>query len=42
MEELKALGTYFRENPAAIAATLCGLVAGGVLGALAFFNGWLG
>jgi ABC-type tungstate transport system substrate-binding protein len=46
VNDLKILWKYFREHKlaamAVVAATFSGAVAGGVLGVLAYYHGWLG
>ncbi len=42
MNTIKEIGIMFKENPKAIITTVCGLLVGACLGAMAFFNGWLG
>lgn len=39
---LKELGTLYKEHPILIVTTLLGMIIGAILGALAFYNGWLG
>ena len=39
---LKELGKLFKENPILIIITLVSMVIGAILGAVAFYNGWLG
>jgi len=42
MNDLKELGKLLKEHPVIIVATLVGMAAGAVLGAIAFYQGWLG
>lgn len=42
MKDLKELGKLFKENPILIIITLLSMVIGAILGAIAFYNGWLG
>lgn len=42
MKDLKELGKLFKENPILIVITLVSMVIGAILGAVAFYNGWLG
>ena len=42
MNDLKELGKRMNEYPIIIAVTLVGMVIGAILGAAAFYHGWLG
>ena len=42
MKDLKELVKLFKENPILIVTTLVAMVMGGILGVIAFYNGWLG
>lgn len=42
MQEMKELVTYMKEHRIAIVTTALGAVVGAVLGAIAFYRGWLG
>lgn len=42
LNDLKELAKLMKEHPVVLAATLSGLAAGAVLGAIAFYQGWLG
>ena len=42
MQEMKELATYMKEHRIAIVTTALGAVFGAVLGAIAFYRGWLG
>lgn len=42
VQGIKELGTLYKEHPILIVTTLFGMIIGAVLGALAFYNGWLG
>lgn len=42
MQEMKQLAEYVKEPPIVIVATALGAVVGAVLGAIAFYRGWLG
>lgn len=39
---LKELGILYKEHPILIVTTLLGMIIGAILGAVAFYNGWLG
>lgn len=42
MESIKELFNYYREHKGATLALVCATIVGGVLGVIAYFNGWLG
>ena len=42
MNDLKELVKLYKENPMLIVITLVSMVIGAILGAVAFYNGWLG
>jgi len=42
MNDLKELGKLLKEHPVIIVATLVAMMVGAVLGATAFYQGWLG
>jgi len=42
MNDLKELGKLLKEHPVIIVATLAAMAVGGVLGAIAFYQEWLG
>jgi len=42
MKDLKELGKLLKEHPVIIIATLSAMAVGAVLGAIAFYQGWLG
>ena len=42
IKSIKETVKLFKENPILIVITLVSMIIGGVLGAIAFYNGWLG
>ena len=42
MNDLKELVKLMKEHPIIIVVTLAGMVVGAILGAAAFYQGWLG
>lgn len=42
MNDLKELVKLYKEHPMLIVITLVSMVIGAILGAVAFYNGWLG
>ena len=42
MNDLKELGKLMKEHPVMIVVTLAAMVVGAILGATAFYQGWLG
>ena len=42
MNDLKELVKLYKEHPMLIVITLISMVIGAILGAVAFYNGWLG
>ncbi len=42
VNDLKILGTLYKNNPIMILTTLAGAVVGAIAGVLAYYNGWLG
>lgn len=42
MEDIKQLINYYKDHKGAIITLIISLFVGGALGAIAFFNGWLG
>jgi hypothetical protein len=42
MNDLKELGKLMKEHPVMIVVTLAAMVVGATLGAVAFYQGWLG
>jgi len=42
MNDLKELGKLLKSYPVIIVVTLAAMAVGGVLGAIAFYQGWLG
>ena len=42
MQELKLLYDYFREHRSSTAVVIAAAVFGGIMGVIAFYNGWLG
>ncbi len=42
MDDLKGLGKLMKDNPVIIAVTLAAMIAGTILGVIAYRHGWLG
>ncbi len=42
MNDLKELGKMMKEHPVMIVVTLAAMMAGAALGAIAYYQGWLG
>ena len=42
MNDLKELGKLMKEHPVIIVGTLAVMSVGAILGAIAFYQGWLG
>lgn len=42
MNDLKELGKMMKEHPVMIIVTVAAMAAGAILGAEAFYQGWLG
>ncbi len=42
MNDLKELGKLMKEHPVILVVTLAAMAAGAILGAAAFYQGWLG
>lgn len=42
MNDLRELGKLMKEHPVIIVVTLVAMAAGAILGAVAFYRGWLG
>ena len=42
MNDLKELGKLMKEHPIILIVTLAAMAAGAILGAAAFYQGWLG
>ena len=42
MDDLKELGKLMKEHPIIIVVTLAAMAIGAILGAVAFYQGWLG
>ncbi len=42
MDDLKELGELMKEHPIIIVVTLAAMAVGAILGAVAFYQGWLG
>ncbi len=42
MNDLKELGKLMKEHPILIVTTLAAMTVGAILGATAFYQGWLG
>lgn len=42
MDDLKELGKLMKEHPIIIVVTLAAMAVGAILGAVAFYQGWLG
>ena len=42
MDDLKELGKLMKEHPIIIVVTLAAMDVGAILGAAAFYQGWLG